>query len=932
MSAVSRHRTECGRLAHQPPAPERRRDSEPEPAPDERAPELIAGAARDPAAMAAMLAHGDAGAREEAVGGLQRALGHARVARMPHPPKTGLDHVDGTLSGEGRPLEPAVRSSMEAAFGGSLADVRVHTDAEAGESARRLDADAYSLGTDIVFAPGRYDPVSAKGRHMIAHEVAHLVQQGMRPAEELGNVPVAPARDGHEREADRAAMRAVLGGRAAVGSAAPAIRRFKQEGVGGHAPMTENALEGMGMSPEGAHAGRLGNWERDLSQALTPGVVALLDSEKLFAVLNIMAIQEFGRGLNAAEFGTYDPVEHMDNPTDLRGSDVFLQGAGTANPDFAGGPLAPAGGESTGYATVDPRYGTAAAGMDRKSVMNPGDAPAFWVDASGIPVYMSASKDWLKQMMRQAARSGRTGDGWRRRNETGEEVGEVFGAGPRDFSSGIHVMQDYYAHSNYCEIALNILIREGGVKVRDPAGELAELSASDSLSTMVHPNDPATGDPRRDVNLTVRGPGGRPREAMTTGSFNLTDTAASILEELKEKLIALNPFEKKEGPSDLVNAILDYIDMTGPTDFSATGQTLADLVRPVSRTLKTMGEVGGSIVEGAGEVGGGAVRAGGDVAGFGMRALDFLGAGRINEALGGDSDYFDWAAGRVEAGAGAAASSVEGATSAAAKAVRDACGWLDTFADDLSNDQHLLKRLYAWWSGIDFLAPLKALVGLISEDAVKEIEALQKALREKAEEILAGAWRETVTKAVEGLDRVIQLLRLETNIEDKKRAGKEEFDLSNPSTWDDAIARKLGAVGDLYDESGRPTAGIAPESYTPPSHTEIAKDHPDIGAALEGIEEREEENGGHAHTHSSAWLNPLAHPSPSAPRARSAGRSRRCGTSSTRAALPLRASSPRSTARPTGGSRIPRTAGSSGTRRSAPCSATRSSARRSSST
>jgi hypothetical protein len=53
----------------------------------------------------------------------------------------------------------------------------VHTDAHAGETARAVDARAFTLGTKIVFAPGEYAPDTAAGKRLMAHELAHVMQQ-----------------------------------------------------------------------------------------------------------------------------------------------------------------------------------------------------------------------------------------------------------------------------------------------------------------------------------------------------------------------------------------------------------------------------------------------------------------------------------------------------------------------------------------------------------------------------------------------------------------------------------------------------------------------------------------------------------------------------------------------------------------------------------
>jgi hypothetical protein len=84
--------------------------------------------------------------------------------------------VDQALASPGRPLEPALRQDMEQRFGHDFSRVRVHTDAAAEQSARDVNAHAYTVGHDIVFAKGRFAPATHKGRRLIAHELAHVAQ------------------------------------------------------------------------------------------------------------------------------------------------------------------------------------------------------------------------------------------------------------------------------------------------------------------------------------------------------------------------------------------------------------------------------------------------------------------------------------------------------------------------------------------------------------------------------------------------------------------------------------------------------------------------------------------------------------------------------------------------------------------------------------
>jgi hypothetical protein len=85
--------------------------------------------------------------------------------------------VHEVLRSPGQPLDVESRAYFEPRFGRDLDSVRVHTDARAGASAQQIRSLAYTLGTNIVFGPGRFAPSTSTGRRLIAHELAHVVQQ-----------------------------------------------------------------------------------------------------------------------------------------------------------------------------------------------------------------------------------------------------------------------------------------------------------------------------------------------------------------------------------------------------------------------------------------------------------------------------------------------------------------------------------------------------------------------------------------------------------------------------------------------------------------------------------------------------------------------------------------------------------------------------------
>ncbi len=111
--------------------------------------------------------------------------------------------VHEVLRSPGQPLDPNTREYMEPRFGHDFSQVRVHTDAKAEESARAVNALAYTVGRDVVFGTGQYALDMAGMSRLLAHELVHVVQQSKTPgAGPLAfDHPVSPA----ECEADKVA-------------------------------------------------------------------------------------------------------------------------------------------------------------------------------------------------------------------------------------------------------------------------------------------------------------------------------------------------------------------------------------------------------------------------------------------------------------------------------------------------------------------------------------------------------------------------------------------------------------------------------------------------------------------------------------------------------------------------------------------------------
>lgn len=120
----------------------------------------------------------------------------ARIEREAQAPKRSKPQsASPALPGKGQPLDSETRADMEARFQHDFSQVRVHPDGEAGVSARVLNAAAYTSGNHIVFGQAAYRPATVSGRMLLAHELAHVIQQQTAGP---GSVAARPAA---EREA-----------------------------------------------------------------------------------------------------------------------------------------------------------------------------------------------------------------------------------------------------------------------------------------------------------------------------------------------------------------------------------------------------------------------------------------------------------------------------------------------------------------------------------------------------------------------------------------------------------------------------------------------------------------------------------------------------------------------------------------------------------
>lgn len=159
---------------------------------------------------------------QRVVGGTdaETAQEHAQSAE-PAAEVEGLTEDPAVRLGPGQPMDASVRAGMEAHFGHDFSGVRIHSDPAAAESAQTMGARAYTLGRDVVFGAGEYAPAKKEGKQLLAHELAHVIQQGAAR-------PSSPAAKN-------------VAGSASPGPAGKVIQRDPQKPQGSGAPVTTGA-------------------------------------------------------------------------------------------------------------------------------------------------------------------------------------------------------------------------------------------------------------------------------------------------------------------------------------------------------------------------------------------------------------------------------------------------------------------------------------------------------------------------------------------------------------------------------------------------------------------------------------------------------------------------------------------------------------------
>lgn len=462
----------------------------------------------------------------------------------------------------GQPLPESVSGQMSQWFGEDFANVRVHLDTRSALLANAMGAEAFAFGSNLFFGDGQFAPDTPRGKQLIAHELTHVVQnRGQTPdptdgrAAQAGQsrISVGSSSSAAEHEARAVAETFEKGGAKpplSLAHSGPIIQRSDaavhkdmelQVSEVEHAPNLFNPFErepGSGSRTAGALEIYSGNWTNDLTQLKVPGFYGMLGDELKLAhepgqpvtglqiesvmngLLKAMAILEFGTriGENATagdKLVPYQPQDHIDNPVGLRSEDLLIK-------DSELRPVLPVQSPKLrmlNHGKPLPLPDTArdqqlkGAALPGRQVDNP---ELYKVSAAGLSKHIYNSIETAKNFWMQAAEAGPTPEG------------------RRLLGRGMHIVEDYFAHSNFIEVALNDFIEfalqhQNDQSISQSSKQFAERVADPGHG--VQPRGQHHGwvdtlyDPRQDHKSTV---GATPRQAITTGTFGPDDTRVSI--------------------------------------------------------------------------------------------------------------------------------------------------------------------------------------------------------------------------------------------------------------------------------------------------------------------------------------------------------------------------------------------------------------------
>jgi hypothetical protein len=202
--------------------------------------------------------------------------------------------VHQVLRSAGQPIDTATRAAMERRFGYDFAGVRFHIGSEAEQSAAAVNALAYTVGHHVVFGAGQYSPHTDDGRRLIAHELAHVVQQ--RDWADSGARPdrISSPNDAGEQEAERAAGAVMAGLTVEVPAQKGVLSRY------GHSDCSEDDLRNFVWPSDWVTKQMVAKAIRVLgADPLDPAVPPLLTKYFMTATPNLARIREVYNSIQA---------------------------------------------------------------------------------------------------------------------------------------------------------------------------------------------------------------------------------------------------------------------------------------------------------------------------------------------------------------------------------------------------------------------------------------------------------------------------------------------------------------------------------------------------------------------------------------------------------------------------------------------------------
>jgi Domain of unknown function (DUF4157)/Heterokaryon incompatibility protein Het-C len=410
--------------------------------------------------------------------------------------------------GGGSPLANDTRSGMESAFGADFSGVRVHTGGEAVQMSQDLNAHAFTHGSDVYFNSGKYNPSNTEGSKLLAHELTHTVQQNSSHSGGLIQRGEAGVHHGIEREAAGVNMsptpRAVE-----EMYAGNWMRDFSQVNV----PLVHNFLARIPSRIDGSNNDVIGQQgARDISIGL----------------VRALAMLEFGPEITnsvitAANLGVYEPEHHIDNPQGTSAEDHLITGESgnrIAEEQMSGGSV-----QNNGWHSVHPEINEQLGGSAIPGLQMENQA-VYQVSASGLTNHIYNSIEWAKNNMVQALVAGHTPNG------------------RMHLGTALHVVEDYFSHSNFIEVCLNSEIRRAINIQQSGSSSTLPPSFIRLVQNQQSPQEGAFVDTLYDAK-TPQG-----RQAVTTGTFGSEDTKVSIAHLVLPQLPKL---------VDIVNTKLDEV-------------------------------------------------------------------------------------------------------------------------------------------------------------------------------------------------------------------------------------------------------------------------------------------------------------------------------------------------------------------------------------